>query len=111
MATVFQVRANEQKEYFFNLVDDQGEVLLLSADYPDREELNGVIADVRVGTLMSNQIAAGKTKSGEMFFLVKDGNGQVIAKSPLFSTRMSLDNALHSVKDNACVAEIADLTA
>ena len=110
MSAIFQVKANDKQEYFFHLVDGGGEVLLLSAEYPDKSELEGVIADVRVGTLMSTQIAAGKTKTGDMFFVIKDRDGQIIAKSALFGSQMSFDNALHSVKDNACVAEIADLT-
>ncbi len=110
VSTVFQVKSNEEQQFFFNLVDGDGNVLLLSAEYPERQELEKAIADVRVGSLMGNQIAAGKTKSGETFFVIKDGSGQIIAKSALFSSQMLFDNALHSVKDNACVAEIADLT-
>lgn len=107
---VFQVKANDKKEYYFHLVDSAGEILLLSAEYPEKSAMEKAIADVRVGSLMGNQIAAGKTKTGESFFVIKDGSGQIIAKSILFGSPMSFDNALHSVKDNACVAEIADLT-
>jgi hypothetical protein len=37
--------------------------------------------------------------------------GQILAKSVLFSSTMLFDNALHTVKDNACIAEINDMTA
>jgi uncharacterized protein len=110
MTAVFEMRANDRQEYYFHLVDSDGEVLLLSAEYPEKSELEKVIADVRVGSLMGNQIAAGKTKAGETFFVIKDSGGQVIAKSILFSSQMNFDNALHCVKDNACVAEVVDMT-
>ncbi len=109
MTAIFEVKANDKQEYYFHLVDGS-DILLLSAEYPEKSEVEKAIADVRVGSLMGNQIAAGKTKAGETFFVIKDGSGQVIAKSILFSSQMLFDNALHSVKDNACVAEIADLT-
>ena len=110
MTTVFELKANDKQEYFFHLVDSSGDVLLLSAEYPEKSAVEKAIADVRVGSLMGNQIAAGKTKAGETFFVIKDGGGQIIAKSILFSSQMLFDNALHCVKDNACIAEITDLT-
>jgi len=110
MSIVFELKANDAREYFFHLVDGAGEILLLSADYPHKAAAEKAIADVRVGSLMVNQIAAGKTKTGETFFVIKDGAGQIIAKSLLFSSPMLFDNALHNVKDNACVAELTDLT-
>ena len=109
MTAIFEVKANDKQEYYFNLVDGS-DILLLSAEYPEKSAVEKAIADVRVGSLMGNQIAAGKTKAGETFFVIKDGSGQIIAKSILFGSQMLFDNALHSVKDNACVAEIADLT-
>lgn len=110
MTAIFEVKANDRQEFYFHLVDSSGEVLLLSAEYPEKAEVEKAIADVRVGSLMGNQIAAGRTKAGETFFVIKDGSGQIIAKSILFSSQMLFDNALHSVKDNACVAEVTDLT-
>ncbi|MFT3931160.1 MAG: YegP family protein [Spongiibacteraceae bacterium] len=111
MTAVFQVKTNDKQEYYFHFVDDAGELLLLSAEYPEKSELEKVIADVRVGSLMGNQIAAGRTKAGEKFFVIKDASGQIIAKSTLYISQMSFDNALHCVKDNACVAEVVDRTA
>jgi uncharacterized protein YegP (UPF0339 family) len=110
MNIAFELKANDDRGYFFRLVDGSGETLLLSAEYADKAEAAKGIADVRVGSLMGNQIAAGKTKTGETFFVIKDGTGEIIAKSLLFSSPMLFDNALHNVKDNACVAELSDLT-
>ncbi len=64
------------------------------------------IQDVCVGSLMSQFIDKGKTPGGEMFSVVKDNSGEVIAKSVLFNDEMRFDNALHQLKDNACIAEI-----
>ncbi|MFC3607439.1 YegP family protein [Stutzerimonas tarimensis] len=110
MSAVFELKSNSDQQFFFHLLDSKGEVLLLSAEYPSKQEAEKAIQDVRVGSLMSNQIAAGKVAAGDSFFVIKDGVGDVVAKSLLFSSRMVFDNALHAVKDHACVAEISDLT-
>ncbi len=110
MSAIFELKTNAGHDYFFHLVDGAGSVLLMSADYADKAGAEQGIADVRVGSLMGNQIAAGKTRNGETFFVIKDGSGQIIAKSALFTSQMVFDNALHAVKDNACVATICDLT-
>jgi uncharacterized protein YegP (UPF0339 family) len=86
-------------------------MLLLSGDYPNKAAAEQGIKDVKLGSLMGHQIAAGKTPAGETFFVIKDTHGQIIAKSALFADQMLFDNALHAVKDNACIAGISDLTA
>lgn len=111
MAAIFQLKSNDNNEYYFHLVDAEGRLLLMSGEFGDKEELKKTIEAVRVGSLMGHQIAAGKVPEGDSFFVIKDDTGQVIAKSLLFSSDMLFDNALHNVKDNACIAEVADLTA
>ena len=68
------------------------------------------IKEVKTGSLMSNQIAASKVPEGDTFFVIKDSVGAIIVKSVLFNSIMMFDNALHNVKDSACIAEIVDLT-
>ncbi len=108
MTAIFQITKDEEL-YSFNLLDDSGEKLLLGGEFDSRDGAEKAIKDVRVGTLMSQQIAAGKVASGEMFFVIKDSSGQIIAKSLLYANQMAFDAALHNVKDNACVAEISEL--
>lgn len=106
MTATFSVSAANNGFYQFHLVDGKGEPLLISPEYESKELLEQAIQDVRVGSLMSQFIAKGKTPEGEMSFVIKDKTGSVIAKSMLFDNEMNFDNALHKVKDNACIAEI-----
>lgn len=110
MSTRFLLTRDEEQRYFVNLVDTAGELLLIGGTYADRDEAEAAIKEIRVGTLMSNQIGASKTPKGETFFYIKNPTGQVIAKSQLFSSAMLFDNALHKVKDDTCIAELTDLT-
>lgn len=110
MPTLFQIKTNEHNEFYFHLVDDSGEVLLIGGEYPLRQDVEKTIEAVRVGSLMGNQLAAARTASGESFFVITNPAGEIIAKSPLFSAQMVFDNCLHQVKDKACIAAISDLT-
>jgi uncharacterized protein YegP (UPF0339 family) len=110
MPAIFELKSNDENQYYFHFLDGKGELLLMSGDYPNKEQAEQAIKDVRVGSLMSEQIAAGKVPDGDSFFVIKNTTGDILVKSILFASRMVLDNALHTVKDNACVAEINDLT-
>ena len=110
MAAIFELQNNDNDQYVFNFLNGQGELLLMSGEYPDKQGAEQAIKAVKVGSLMSNQIAAGKVPDGSSFFVIKDTDGDVLVKSVLFDSEMVFDNALHTVKDNACVAEIRDLT-
>ncbi len=106
MGPKFQVTTVEDGFYQFNYLNGNGESVLLSPEFEDKSMLEKAIQEVRVGSLMSQQIAKGKTPDGEFFFMIKGSDGNVVAKSILFDTEMLFDNALHNVRENACVAEL-----
>ncbi len=106
MGATFHITTVEDGFYRFNYRNGQGESVLVSPEFENRSLLEQAIQQVRVGSLMSQQIAKGRTPGGEFFFMIKDGDGQVVAKSILFDTEMLFDNALHNVRENACVAEM-----
>lgn len=107
MPATFEVKTNSEGLYEFNFIDNKGRMVLLSAGYERVEQAEEAIKAVRVGSLMSPQIAKGKTGDGDSFFLIKDSGGQVVAKSILFNDEMVFNDALHSVKDSACIAEVS----
>lgn len=111
MAAVFELKSNDEGFFYFHYTNDSKELVLMSAEYEDKSEAEQDIKDVKTGSLMSEQIAAGKTPDGSNFFLIKNAAGEVLVKSVLYNDDMEFNNALHQVKDNACVAEIVDLTA
>lgn len=110
MPAIFELKTNTDDEFYFDFLNSKGELLMMSGDYQNKEDAQKIIEEVKVGSLMSDQIAAGKVANGDSFFVIKDREGDVLAKSVLFGSIMVLDNALHAVKDNACIAEIKDLT-
>lgn len=110
MPATFELKTNDDGQYTFNFISSKGEMLLIGGEYDVKAEAEKAIQDVRVGSLMSEQISVGKVPEGETFFVIKDGSGQVLVKSILFDSDMVFNNALHSVRDSACIAAINDLS-
>lgn len=110
MASSFVLKQNEDGEIYFNFLDKDGEIILISGNYVDKASAEEAIKDLRMNSLMSQQLAAGKTKDGSQFFVIKGSDGDILVKSALYDNTMVMDNALHCVKDNVCIAEVADLT-
>lgn len=110
MASGFVLKQNEEGEIYFNFLNKEGEVVLISDSYPDKVSAEAAIKDVKLNSLMSEQLAAGRTKDGGQFFVIKGSDGDILVKSALYTSQMVMDNALHCVKDNVCVAEVMDLT-
>ena len=106
MEPFFEVSADAEGQFSFKFFDKDGTLMMMGGLHDNQEAAEKTIQDVRVGSLMSNQVAASKTPDGDMFFVIKDSKGQIIAKSVLFQNQMVFNNALHAVKDAACVAEI-----
>lgn len=110
MPATFELKTNDKNAFYFNFLNSTGDLILISGDYNKKEEAEKAIKEVQTGSLISEQIAAGRVPEGNTFFVIKDADGDILVKSVLFDSRMIFDNALHSVKDNACIAEVNDLT-
>lgn len=52
-----------------------------------------------------------KTAKGQFHFNLKAGNGEIIATSEMYESKASAENGIESVRKNAPVAEVVDLTA
>ncbi|MYM63031.1 DUF1508 domain-containing protein [Pseudomaricurvus sp. HS19] len=106
MVAVFKVTSNADSQFQFEFVNTQGEVLLTSPEFTSQSDAEKAIQDVRVGSLMSQLIAKSTTADGEHFFIIKDNSGAPVARSMLFDNEMRFNNALHSVRESACIAGI-----
>lgn len=106
MSAMFKVFPVEQGKYQFEFINSKGELMLVSPQFESQEVAEKVIQDVRVGSMISEQIATSKTPDGNFFFIIKDREGIAVAKSVLFDDEMTFNNGLHVVRDNACIADI-----
>lgn len=110
MSISFELKSNAGGSFFFTGLDAKGERLLSSAQFASKEEAERAIQDVRVGSMMSQNISVGDDSEGGKYFAIKNMAGQILVKSILFDSDMVFNNALHSVRESACIAELNDLT-
>lgn len=51
-----------------------------------------------------------KSSNDQYYFVLKAGNGQVIATSEMYVNKQGCKNGIESVKKNAPIAKVIDLT-
>jgi uncharacterized protein YegP (UPF0339 family) len=59
---------------------------------------------------MAGKFEIKKTSNGQYRFVLKAGNGEIIATSETYTSKASAKNGIDSVKENAPKAETVDLT-
>jgi uncharacterized protein YegP (UPF0339 family) len=59
---------------------------------------------------MAGKFELKSTSNGKFHFVLKAGNGEVIAQSEVYESKASAKNGIESVKKNAADAEVVDLT-
>lgn len=106
MACRFQLFNNDSGAFQFDFYNGNNEILMQSTAFASQKEAEQAIQDVRVGSMMSDLIAVGKGPEDSKFFVIKNRAGDVLVRSILFSDELAFNNSLHSVRDNACIAEV-----
>jgi uncharacterized protein YegP (UPF0339 family) len=109
MGLAFEIKINRENVFYFDTIDGKGKLLLISAEFPSREDVERAIQEVRVGSMMSQNISVGDA-DGKKFFVIKNQAGEILVKSILFDSDLVFNNALHSVREGACIAELNDKT-
>jgi len=59
---------------------------------------------------MAGKFEIKSTKNGQFHFVLKAGNGEIIAQSETYTTKDAAKNGIESVRRNAADAEVVDLT-
>ncbi len=111
MAGKFELKQGESEKYSFNLKAGNGQVILTSQSYDDKDSALGGIESVKKNAPDDANYERKTSTAGDPFFSLKAGNGQIIGKSEMYKTADAMENGIESVKTNGPTAEIADTTA
>lgn len=104
----FVTRTGSNKQFYFNLKADNGQVILTSEGYTSKTScLNGIVA---VKTNAKNDAKYDKrTSTNSMYYFnLKAINGQIIGTSEMYESAASRDNGIASVKANAPGASVIE---
>ncbi|MPT30698.1 MAG: DUF1508 domain-containing protein [Chryseobacterium sp.] len=104
----FIITKRKDGEYQFNLKAGNGEIILISEGYVAKSGCKNGIESVRVNSQIDSRFERRTSVNNKDYFVLKAGNGEIIGKSQLYSTKLGMENGITSVKENAPTAEIID---
>lgn len=112
MHPVFEVfRSNSNNQYYFRLKAENGQIILSSEGYTTKDNcLNGV-ASVKLNSPFDSNYLRLTANNGQYYFNLKSmHNSQIIGTSELYVSQQGRENGIDSVKRNAPLANVGDLS-
>jgi uncharacterized protein len=110
VAAKFEIKQGKRGQFYFNLKAANGEVILTSETYKAKEGTEKGIESVRKNSANDGMFDRKVASNGQNFFVVKAANGETIGKSETYSSFSAMMKGIASVKRNAPVARVVDLT-
>jgi hypothetical protein len=106
----FELYKDKRGEFRFRLKAGNGQTILASEGYNQRQSAQNGIESVQKNALDDTKYKRKEKKSGNQMFNLIDSNGQVIGTSDTYNSSDARDNGVASVKKSAPGAKILDLT-
>ena len=110
MAGKFELKATANGKFVFNLKAGNGEIILSSQMYKAAEYAKKGIASVKKNAADRARFEIKDAANGEVFFVLKAANAQIIGKSETYPTKVIAEKGIASVMKNAPEAVIVDQT-
>jgi uncharacterized protein YegP (UPF0339 family) len=110
MAGKFVLKKAANEQFMFNLKAGNGEVILTSELYTSKAGAQNGIASVKENAPNDDRYDRRTSSSGQPYFVLKAGNGEIIGRSEMYSSTSAMENGIESVKTNAPGAETEDQT-
>jgi len=106
----FEIYKDQRGEYRFRLKARNGEIILRSEGYTKKSNCENGIHSVKTHAPDNNMYDRRIAKDGSPYFNLKASNRQVIGTSETYSATGAMETGIGSVKTNAPMAEVVDLT-
>jgi uncharacterized protein YegP (UPF0339 family) len=107
MAGKFVIKKTNEK-FIFNLKSGNSKIILTSETYKEKAGAQNGIASVKKNAVDDKNYDRLTSKSGQPYFVLKAGNGEIIGTSEMYSSNAAMENGIASVKENAPAAVIDD---
>ena len=108
MAGKFEVYVDKSGEHRFRLKAGNGETILSSQGYDQKESCANGIESVRRNSTKADQFEKITTDGGKFRFNLKAANHQVIGTSQNYDSESGRDNGIASVGRNAPDAQVVE---
>jgi uncharacterized protein YegP (UPF0339 family) len=110
MAGKFELKKGKTGKFSFNLKSGNGQVVFTSQTYDNKRSATAGITSVKKNAAKEGAFERKKSSKDQPYFVIKATNGQVIGKSQMYATPVSMEKGIKSVAANAPSAETVDLT-
>lgn len=98
------------KNFRFTLQAPNGQVILTSESYSNKNSALKGIDSVRRNAGKNGNFEVRTTKSGKPYFVLKAANKEVIGQSQMYSETRNVPKGIASVQANAPAARVEDMT-
>ncbi|SEE49816.1 hypothetical protein SAMN04487765_2828 [Tenacibaculum sp. MAR_2010_89] len=106
----FEITKRVNNEFMFNLKAGNGEIILTSEGYDNKQGCKNGIISVKENAPEDNNYEKKTASNGKYYFVLKALNNKVIGKSQMYTSTSGRDKGIESVKDNGPSADTVDLT-
>lgn len=97
-------------KFYFNLKAGNGQVILSSQGYVNKEDCLSGVESVRNHAADEKYFEVKESADGKGFFNLKASNGQVIGRSQMYASESGLKNGIESIQARSQEASVEDLT-
>ncbi len=108
MAGKYEIKKTSDDQFMFNLKAGNGEIILTSERYTAKASAENGIRSVQENSQKDERFDRLESKSGQPYFNLKAGNGEIIGTSEMYSSEAARDNGIASVKTNGPTTTIDD---
>ena len=110
MAGKFELKKGKTGKFSFSLKSGNGQVVFTSQTYDSKRSATAGITSVKKNAAKEGAFERKTSTKGQPYFVIKATNGQVIGKSQMYATPVSMEKGIKSVAANAPTAETIDLS-
>ena len=110
MAATFGVKLASTGQFYFNLMTEDGDILLSSELYNAKPSAENGVASAKKNAGEAARYERQTLDNGRFRFVLKAANGQVVGHSPMYANEADRENILGLVQAQAPKAKVEDLT-
>ena len=111
VAAKYELKKAKNGQFFFHLKAANGEVILASETYKQKDGAENGISSVKKNSGNEAMFGRKVATNGQHYFVLKAGNQEIIGKSETYSSSSAMAKGIASVKRNGPGARVVDLTA
>ena len=102
----YEVSLNSKGEYYFKLKSSNGEIILVSESYKNRQGCDNGILSVRENALLEESFDVRLSNDKKRYFVLKAKNGEIIGTSETYNSLVNVLNGINSVKKHSQTQDV-----